>query len=611
MTRCVWTRARRQPAINLRPREASPPRAPGRRFLPGVDMMEDRTLLSPLTVWSNSDSGPGSLRAIIASAPSGSTIEFASSVHHISLTSGEINITTNLSIDGPGANALILSGSNSSRVLEVSNNATVSFEGLTISGGNAVASDGGGILIDAGATLSINQVDVANNSASADSMGNSGNGGGIENDGSLTVTASVFTNNLATGGDFTDPITEGSSGGAIDSQGPSLSVTTTAFSGNQAVGPATGTGEGNGGAINNSSTASITYSTFNGNEALGRSTNGGAISAGENELTTPPNMTISNCSFTGNEAIGASGADDFTQKFGGQALGGAIASAAPLTISASAFTDNLAQAGNHGNNLNPIDGGPFADSAYGGAIATIASSLTVTSSTFYYNRAIGGSSVAGTGGTAVGGAIESELFATTTLTNVVVFGNQAIGGSGGPGYDGGTGFGGGLYNGVDSTAAVTGSTFYDNLARGGPGGSGASGAQGAGGALANGGGFGQLEIAYLGLTSDTSSLSVADSSLIFNTAQGGAGGAGGSGGNGSGGGVYVFGTTTASIDSTLIFANTALGGSAGSGGLNGQGSGGGLFSDSGGTVQLSASSKVVFDVASTSDDDIFGSYTIT
>ena len=140
------------------------------------------------------------------------------------------------------------------------------------------------------------------------------------------------------------------------------------------------------------------------------------------------------------------------------------------------FTDNLAKAGDDGNNLNPIDGGPFADSAYGGAVATIASSLTVTN--FYGNRAIGGSSVAGTGGTAVGGAISSDIFASTTLTNVTVIRNQAIGGSGGPGYEGGTGFGGGLYNGVDSTAAVTDSTFSGNLAKGGSGGSGASGAEG-------------------------------------------------------------------------------------------------------------------------------------
>ena len=39
-----------------------------RRFLPRVDLMEDRTLLSTLTVTNNKDSGSGSLRALIAAA---------------------------------------------------------------------------------------------------------------------------------------------------------------------------------------------------------------------------------------------------------------------------------------------------------------------------------------------------------------------------------------------------------------------------------------------------------------------------------------------------------------------------------------------------------------
>ena len=358
----------------------------------------------------------------------------------------------------------------------------------------------------------------------------------------FVVTQSIFTNTLASGGSFTDPVTEGSAGGAIDSQGPSLTVTASAFTNNQAVGPATGTGEGNGGAINNSSPATITNSSFNGNLALGRSTNGGAISAGENELTTPPLMAISNCTFLSNLAKAADGANDFTEKFGGQALGGAIASAAPLTITASAFTDNLAKAGDHGNNLNPIDGGPFADSAYGGGVINIASSLSVSNTTFFGNRAIGGSSVAGVSGTAVGGGVASEIFASTTLTNVTLVGNQAIGGSGGPGYTGGTAFGGGFYNGVDSTGAVSDSLFSGNLAAGGSGGSGAAGGVGAGGAIANGGGFGALEVTFLGLPADTSTLSVAGSTLIFNVAQrrGATAGPGATAAAAWGGGCFVF-----------------------------------------------------------------------
>ena len=111
----------------------------------------------------------------------------------------------------------------------------VKFDGQPDSG------NGGGILIDAGAALDLDHVVMTGNSAYADPSGNYGNGGGIENDGSLTVTECSFTNNLASGGAFAAPITgvitEGSAGGAIDSDGPSLTVANSAFTNNQAVGP--------------------------------------------------------------------------------------------------------------------------------------------------------------------------------------------------------------------------------------------------------------------------------------------------------------------------------------------------------------------------------------
>ena len=49
---------------------------PEARFRPRLDPMEDRTLLSTVTVMNNHDSGPGSLRAAIAAASSGDTIDF-------------------------------------------------------------------------------------------------------------------------------------------------------------------------------------------------------------------------------------------------------------------------------------------------------------------------------------------------------------------------------------------------------------------------------------------------------------------------------------------------------------------------------------------------------
>jgi len=52
-----------------------------------------------------------------------------------------------------------------------------------------------------------------------------------------------------------------------------------------------------------------------------------------------------------------------------------------------------------------------------------------------------------------------------------------------------------------------------------------------------------------------------------------------------------------------------LGGSAGKHGTSGQGFGGGIYIDTGAVVTLSKATEVVFNFASTSDDDIFGSYT--
>ena len=74
--------------------------------------MEDRTLLSKLTVINNNDSGLGSLRAAIAAAHSGDTINFANSLigQTIKLTSGPLAIAKSLTIDGLGASQLTVSG---------------------------------------------------------------------------------------------------------------------------------------------------------------------------------------------------------------------------------------------------------------------------------------------------------------------------------------------------------------------------------------------------------------------------------------------------------------------------------------------------------------------
>jgi hypothetical protein len=54
--------------------------APRMRFRPRLDAMENRTLLSTLTVTNDQDSGPGSLRSAIGKVAAGDTIGFAHSL---------------------------------------------------------------------------------------------------------------------------------------------------------------------------------------------------------------------------------------------------------------------------------------------------------------------------------------------------------------------------------------------------------------------------------------------------------------------------------------------------------------------------------------------------
>ena len=95
------SRARRQ-------KRHRPPGCPRRSLAPCLEVLGERVLLSTLTVLNLADSGPGSLRATIAAASSGDTINFAARLnyHTITLTGGQLAVGKNLDIEGPGANKL-------------------------------------------------------------------------------------------------------------------------------------------------------------------------------------------------------------------------------------------------------------------------------------------------------------------------------------------------------------------------------------------------------------------------------------------------------------------------------------------------------------------------
>ena len=154
-----------------------------------------------LLVYNTNDSGAGSLRQCIddnAALGGGSTIIFSNVVTGtITLTNGELLITNNVTILGPGANVLAVDGNAANSVFHINNGVTAAISGLTITNGSASGAWGSGILNEY-STLTVSNCTLSGNSGSY-------GGGGICNNGAggsatLTVIASTFSGNSASQG---------------------------------------------------------------------------------------------------------------------------------------------------------------------------------------------------------------------------------------------------------------------------------------------------------------------------------------------------------------------------------------------------------------------------
>jgi hypothetical protein len=133
-----WS-SRREREDHSRRRRGSPRRA-GRahRCVPRLEALEDRTVLSTLTVTSAADDGSaGTLRAGLAGAQSGDTIRFLDQLkgQTITLMQGQLLVNQSLDIDGLGATKLTISGNAASRIFDVGSGARVTIFGLTLTGG--------------------------------------------------------------------------------------------------------------------------------------------------------------------------------------------------------------------------------------------------------------------------------------------------------------------------------------------------------------------------------------------------------------------------------------------------------------------------------------------
>jgi hypothetical protein len=87
-----------------------------------------------ITVSNTKDSGPGSLRQALADAEDGDTITFAIT-GTITLTSGGLPITKNLTISGPGADQLSINGDQTLLVFGIFPDKTATISGLTVRNG--------------------------------------------------------------------------------------------------------------------------------------------------------------------------------------------------------------------------------------------------------------------------------------------------------------------------------------------------------------------------------------------------------------------------------------------------------------------------------------------
>ena len=293
---------------------------------------------STLVVSNLNDQGTGSLRAAITAAndeganPGPDTIAFQPGLAGtITLASALPAIERDITINGPGAGTLTVSGAGATRPFTIVSAAgraiAVNINGLTIANGTAGVGNGGAIFAQ-GANLTLDRVAISSSSAAS--------GGGVFFNGaygvSLTVTNSTVSGNQATGttsstgggggievgrgGSFSGNMTldhdtfsgntSAFTGGAVDISAPvdsKLQLTSSTISGNHAVDSGSGVRlNGFGSGPWPTSGFKIADTTFSGNTATpGGSSRGGGL------YVLYTGTTVERSTFSGNAANAGGG----------------------------------------------------------------------------------------------------------------------------------------------------------------------------------------------------------------------------------------------------------------------------------------------------------------
>lgn len=243
-----------------------------------------RAFSDTLIVTSDADSGPGSLREAVATAAAGDTIIFQLPLPAvITLFENGISIEKSLSIIGPGPNSLTIVFSGESSVLAVGPGMLdVTISGLRVTGTEFFTFEGGGLFNASTGLVDIQDCVFDSNFAII--------GGGVANEGSMSLTACTVSNNFVEGGE--------SGGGGVYNAG-TMAITGCAIIYNRADGLPGGLPLIAGGGILNNGTLSVVNTTLSANSTI--KGYGGGIANSEGSLT------ITSCTITENNAEGGSG----------------------------------------------------------------------------------------------------------------------------------------------------------------------------------------------------------------------------------------------------------------------------------------------------------------
>ncbi|WP_392535848.1 DUF4347 domain-containing protein [Nostoc sp. C117] len=343
----------------------------------------------------------------------------------ITLTSGKLTITDDVSILGTGASKLTVSGNNASRVLDISGLGTdVSIDGLKITNGNDT-SNGGGIFVSGGTILNLTNSTVSGNTAKY-------YGSGISNSGILSLLNTTVSDNTASFGSGISNTdygslslinssvsgNTGSFGSGIYNVGIRASLTNSSVLSNTGGGiynNATVTGQDGKATLYQSSLLTVTNSSISGNTGSGIYNVGGFLRLTNSTVSGNTESGIFNSYFSDGAYGGTSGLAIVTNStVSGNTTttsGGGIYNNTILTLSNTTITNNTADSNRDGTG----DGGGFFDEGQTIPVGnTIIAGNFDKSTSGNINPDVSGS-FADSGNNLIGNNTGSSDFTTSTL----------------------------------------------------------------------------------------------------------------------------------------------------------------------------------------------------